>query len=64
MIRLLNDVPWLIIKDFNIPRSNDETSGAPRPETWIDEFNGILEELHLIEVPIQGRNFTCSNGRP
>jgi hypothetical protein len=62
LIRMLNDLPWIVIEDFNLIRSNDETSGAPRPLSQIDDFNDVLKELHLTEVPLQGRDFTYSNG--
>jgi hypothetical protein len=64
MIRMLSDAPWLVIDDFNLIHSNDEMIGSSRPEAHIDSFNNILEELHLIKVPLQGQKFTYSNGRP
>jgi hypothetical protein len=64
MIRMLSDNPWLVIDDFNLLRSNDETSGTSRLEAQIDGFNDILKELQLREVPLQGQKYTYSNGRP
>jgi hypothetical protein len=64
LIRMLNDLPWVVIGDFNLLRSNNETSGAPRPLSQINDFNDILQELHLTKVPLQGRKYTYSNGRP
>jgi hypothetical protein len=52
MIRMLSDLSLLVLGDFNLLRSNDETSGAPRPPTQIDDFNDILEKMHLLEVPL------------
>jgi hypothetical protein len=53
---------WCILGDFNSVRSIQERRGVnlplATPSTELVEFNGFLEELELVDLPLLGRRFT------
>jgi exonuclease III len=62
MAKLMNRIPWLICGDFNLvlaaeERSTNRLTGVDR------EFRRLVNELSLIDLPLQGRRFTWSNAR-
>jgi Endonuclease/Exonuclease/phosphatase family len=64
LIRMISDLPWIILGDFNVLRSQDETTGGPRPLGPMTNFNDLIDELNLVEIPLQGRKYTFSNQQP
>ena len=64
LIRFQNDLPWIIIGDFNLIRTNEETTGVPRSMSIMREFNNFISDVSLLDIPLTGRNFTWSNKRP
>jgi hypothetical protein len=63
-LRTTTDYQWMILGDFNIIRNLQETTGGHRNIGHILEFNHLINDLNLIDVPLQGRSFTWSNKRP
>lgn len=62
-LRLINELPWIVMGDFNLFRStNDTTSGSINLGT-MKEFNNTIELLELLEIPLVGRNYTWSSKR-
>jgi hypothetical protein len=60
----MHDLPWTLMGDFNILREgNDTTSINPNLHSMID-FNLLILDLQLQELPLIGRTYTCSNKRP
>jgi endonuclease/exonuclease/phosphatase family metal-dependent hydrolase len=62
-IRLLNDLPWIVVGDFNLLRTRDETNGTNFNLGLAMEFNHCLDELKLTEVTLRNRKYTYSNKR-
>lgn len=56
--------PWIIIGDFNLVRWLVDRTGDMRGFGLMSEFNDLIAELQLIDVPIKNRRFTWSNKRP
>jgi exonuclease III len=57
----LHDEPWMICGDFNlILRSQERTSGNMWPRDR--EFKNLIDELSMMDIPLQGRKYTWSNG--
>lgn len=59
-----NDLPWIIVGDFNLIRSLEDTTARSANVGNILDFNYFIHESCLTEVPLQGRSFTWSNKRP
>ncbi|XP_056162312.1 uncharacterized protein LOC115663491 [Syzygium oleosum] len=56
------NVPWLLMGDFNETRDISERIGSTvRWTVGMDELNNIIEELALIEPPSLGPIFTWTN---
>jgi hypothetical protein len=58
----MNRISWLICGDFNLvlaaeERSTNRLTGVDR------EFRRLVNELSLIDLPLQGRRFTWFNAR-
>ena len=64
-LRLMNELPWLLMGDFNLFRSaTDTTSGSINLGTML-EFNNTIQFLELMDIPLVGRNLHgLVNGRP
>lgn len=64
--KLANNIsnPWIIIGDFNLVRWLVDRTGDMRGFGLMSEFNDLIGELQLIDVPIKNRKFTWSNKRP
>jgi exonuclease III len=57
----MHDEPWMICGDFNlILRSQERKSGNMWPRDR--EFKNLIDELSMMDIPLQGRNYTWSNG--
>jgi hypothetical protein len=57
-LRTITDYPWMILGDFNIIRNLQETTGGHWNIGHILEFNHLINDLNLIDVPLQGHSFT------
>jgi hypothetical protein len=58
----MNGSPWLICGDFNLILEADERS-TNRLTGMDREFRRLVNELALINLPLQGRRYTWSNSR-
>lgn len=59
-----NELPWVILGDFNMHREHNDTTANTRNLGIMLEFNRLISDEGLEEVPLQGRSFTWSNKRP
>ena len=57
-IQQLWDVPWCYIGDFNIIRFPSERLGRSRLTSAIEIFSEFIEELNLIDLPLEGGSYT------
>ena len=56
------EVPWCYIKDFNIVRFLNEWLGGSRLTLAMENFSEFIEELSLIDLPLEGGSYTWSSG--
>ena len=56
------DVPWCYIRDFNIIRFPSEWLGGLRLTLAMETFSEFIEELNLIDLPLEGGSYTWSSG--
>ena len=56
------DVPWCYIRDFNIIRLPSEWLGGLRLTLAMETFFEFIEELNLIDLPLEGGSYTWSSG--
>lgn len=56
--------PWLLVGDFNLVRWLVDRSGDMRNFGLMSEFNDLMMDSALIDVPLRNRSFTWSNKRP
>ena len=56
------DVPWCYIRDFNIIRFPSEWLGGLRLTLAMEAFSEFIEELNLIDLPLEGGSYTWSSG--
>ena len=61
-IQHLWEVPWCYIGDFNIARFPSERLGESRLTLAMEMFSEFIEELSLIDLPLEGRSYTWSSG--
>lgn len=52
------DAPWVVGGDFNEVLSNEEKTGAPRPERQMMAFRETLDECGLRDLGFNGHKFT------
>ncbi|XP_042969188.1 uncharacterized protein LOC122301898 [Carya illinoinensis] len=58
------NLPWMILGDFNVIRTNDERrGGAARPMIAMEEFNSWISGCGLLEISSQGNRLTWCNGQ-
>ena len=54
--------PWLMLGDFNEIRSPDEKIGGVLRQPWsFVDFNNMLSDCHMRDLPFIGNNMTWSN---
>lgn len=63
-VSALTELPWIVLGDFNLHRSSDDTTGGSTNLGLSMEFNRVINTHNLMEVPLIGRKFTWSNKRP
>ncbi|KAG6714358.1 hypothetical protein I3842_05G199000 [Carya illinoinensis] len=57
-------IPWVVIGDFNVIRSNEErVGGNSRLRMAMDEFNCCIHSCGLIEWRLEGKQLSWCNGR-
>ena len=61
-IQQLWEVPWCYIGDFNIVRFPSERLGGLRLTSAMENFSEFIEELSLIDLPLEGGSYTWSSG--
>ena len=61
-IQQLWEVPWCYIGDFNIVRFPSERLGGLRLTPTMENFSEFIQELSLIDLPLEGGNYTWSSG--
>ena len=62
-IRGIWDDPWCLGGDFNVILSQRERSNQGRLTSAMRRFAQIVDELKLIDLPLQGGALTWSGGR-
>ncbi|XP_028081433.1 uncharacterized protein LOC114282869 [Camellia sinensis] len=55
--------PWCVGGDFNEIRRISERKGCSRMDRGMREFNAMIDQLELVDLPMFGRNFTWSNSQ-
>lgn len=58
-----NNLPWILIGDFNAVRFSSERKGVSKSEPSSRLFNNFVNSQALIELRLSNRNFTWSNFR-
>ena len=56
------NVPWCCIRDFNIVRFPSERLGNSRLTPAMELFSEFVEDLNLIDLPLEGGSYTWSRG--
>ena len=54
--------PWCVGDDFNIVRYSEERRGSHGNFSAMRIFNRVIDELQLVDLPLQGGVVTWSNG--
>lgn len=56
-------IPWIVSRDFNIIRSDDEHAGGlPGPRNAMNEFNSCINSCGLLDWKIEGRQLSWCDG--
>ena len=61
-IQQLWEVPWCYIGDLNIVRFPSERLRGSRLTSAMENFFEFIEELSLLDLPLEGGSYTWSNG--
>ena len=56
------NVPWCCILDFNIARFPSEQKGGSRLIPAMEKFSEFIEDLNLMDSPLEGGRYTWSSG--
>ncbi|CAN6300756.1 unnamed protein product [Urochloa humidicola] len=54
---------WVLCGDFNLTRGSDDNSNGNVHQNLADAFNGCINRLGVIDIPLLDRLFTWSNQR-
>lgn len=63
-IATLVSTPWVLAGDFNVVRWIRDWSGAMRNFNNMSQFNEVIMDLQLIDVPLRNKTFTWTNKQP
>lgn len=55
------DADWLIVGDFNLIRSLENMNKPEGNISEIMQFNAVISNLGLVDIPLKGRKYTWSN---
>ncbi|XP_028074327.1 uncharacterized protein LOC114276707 [Camellia sinensis] len=55
--------PWCVGGDFNEIRYISERNGCSRKNRGMTDFNGLIDQLSLMDLPMLGRSFTWCNAQ-
>jgi hypothetical protein len=61
IIGCMHDLPWVLLGDFNMLRDPDETTVANLNLQYMTDFNQLISDLNMNELPLIGRTYTWSN---
>ncbi|KAF5177633.1 hypothetical protein FRX31_032778 [Thalictrum thalictroides] len=61
-LRAWSDLPWCIGGDFNVTRFVHERRGRQHITRFMSEFEELVENLNLVDYPLQGARYTWTNG--
>ena len=56
------NVPWCCFGDLNVVRFPSEWRGGSRLTPAMEKFSEFIEDLNLIDLPLEEGSFTWSNG--
>jgi len=56
------NIPWCCIGDFNIVRFASEQRGGSCLTSAMEKFSEFIENLNLIDLPLEGGRYTWSSG--
>ncbi|CAL5411138.1 unnamed protein product [Camellia sinensis] len=56
-------LPWCVGGDFNVVRSPVERSGESPMGRSMRDFAAFIDEMELVDLPLQGGGFTWLGGR-
>lgn len=58
-----NNLPWIVVGDFNIIRYDHERHGGrPRNAVAMEDFNHTIDICGLMEIPFSGSSLSWCNG--
>lgn len=58
-----NFLPWVLVGDMNnVCSQEDKIGGRPYPQSLITGFLNVLEDCNLIDMILQGYQFTWERG--
>ncbi|XP_028059328.1 uncharacterized protein LOC114263032 [Camellia sinensis] len=55
--------PWCMGGDFNEIRFLGERKGCSRRDRGMNDFNELIDQLNLVDLPMKGRRFTWCNAQ-
>ena len=55
-------LPWCCIGDFNIIRFPSERRGETRLTLAMEKFSEFIEDLNMVDLPLEGGSYTWSSG--
>jgi exonuclease III len=58
IISCMHNVPWILMGDFNILRAATNTTLANPNMHLMNDFNILISDLQLQEIPLMGRAYT------
>lgn len=63
-LRNTNNLPWIVMGDFNMIRTHTDTTSANPNVGIMLQFNNFIQDMDFFDIPLTGRAYTWSNGRP